>query len=306
MKYTKPALSFDQQAQRLLDRGLIVSNQETLKQYLSRVNYYRLSAYWYFFKYTDPQTGEEKFAPDTHFNTIWRRYTFDRELRLLVLDAIEHIEVAILRTRMVEQFTLEHGPFGYCDPVNFNPAFPLAQFNRLISEIDQAVDNSSEEFVARYKAKYDGEHLPLWMTAEVMTFGQLYTFYRNMHRREQQMLANQFRVAAQVLSSWLHTLNFVRNACAHHSRLWNRQLPIRPLIPYRKNDPNWHTPVKFDNRWMFATLTMIWYLLRIIHPQSNWHTRFEALLAEYPEIPLHLMGIPTNWRECRIWGQGAR
>lgn len=302
MKYNKPALSFDQQAQRLLDRGLIVADKATLVHHLSRVNYYRLSAYWYFFKRTDPVTGDEKFAPETHFDMIWRRYTFDRELRLLVMDAIEHIEVAILRTRMVEQFTLAHEPFGYCDPANFSPAFPTVEFNRLITDIDLAVKSSSEEFVTRFEGKYDEEpHLPLWMTSEVMTFGQLYTFYRNMHRHEQQMLATPFKISAQVLGSWLHTLNFVRNACAHHSRLWNRQLPIRPLIPYPKNNPDWHTPVTFDNRWMFATLTMMWYLLKIIHPQSDWRARFEKLLADYPEIPLNLMGFPANWHACRIW-----
>ena len=102
MKYTKPALSFEQQAQRLLDRGLITPDKGTLVQHLRVVNYYRLSAYWYPFKCIDPATGNEQFTPDTTFEMIWRRYTFDSHLRLLVMDAIEYVEVAFLRTRMVE------------------------------------------------------------------------------------------------------------------------------------------------------------------------------------------------------------
>ena len=108
MKYTKPTLSFADQAQRLIDRGLIVESKDELIRCLSRVNYYRLSAYWYTFKVIDPSTGKEQFAPDTTFSKIWRQYIFDRELRLLVMDAVEHIEVAILRTQMVERFTLLH------------------------------------------------------------------------------------------------------------------------------------------------------------------------------------------------------
>lgn len=47
MRYTKPPLNFEEQAQQLIDRGLIVSDQELLTRCLSVVNYYRLSAYWY-------------------------------------------------------------------------------------------------------------------------------------------------------------------------------------------------------------------------------------------------------------------
>jgi len=97
MSYTKPPLNFEEQAQQLIDRGLIVSDQELLTHCLSVVNYYRLSAYWFPFKVIDPITGMESFKPGTTFEEIWNRYTFDRRLRLLVMDAIEHIEVAIFR-----------------------------------------------------------------------------------------------------------------------------------------------------------------------------------------------------------------
>ena len=95
VRYTKPALSFEQQAQRLIDRGLIVQDKAALVECLRAVNYYRLSAYWYPFKQDTP-TGE-RFASDTTFEMIWRRYTLDRELRLLAMDAIEHIEIAIVK-----------------------------------------------------------------------------------------------------------------------------------------------------------------------------------------------------------------
>ena len=302
MNYTKPALSFEQQAQRLLDRGLIAPSKDELISQLKAVNYYRLSAYWYPFKTTDPISGQERFSQGTTFETIWRRYSFDRELRLLVMDVVERVEVAILRTRMVEQFTLQHGPFGYTDIRNFSPKFPLPEYTRLLNDVDDAVNRSNEEFVGRFRGKYTSEpRLPLWMAVEVMSFGQLFTMFRNLNRNEQQALSQQFGLYPPVLVSWLHCLNFIRNACAHHSRLWNRELPIRPIIPDIRNRPEWHAPYQFDNRKMFTVLTLLRYLLGSIHPQSDWQIRIEGIIREYPEVPLHWMGFPKNWKDNSIW-----
>lgn len=302
MNYTKPALSFEQQAQRLLDRGLIAPSKDALVSRLKAVNYYRLSAYWYPFKVTDPASGVESFTPNTTFETIWRRYAFDRELRLLVMDAIERVEVATLRTRMVEQFALLHGPFGYTEIRNFSPRFFQSDHTRLLSELDDAVNRSNEEFVGRFRGKYTSEpRLPLWIAVEVMTFGQLFTVFRNLDRAEQQTLSQQFGLYPPVLVSWLHTLNFIRNACAHHARLWNRELPIRPYIPDARHRPEWHTPFQFDNRFMFTVLTLLYDLQKRIDPQSNWKDHLEALLLNYPEIPLNWMGFPPNWKNSPIW-----
>jgi abortive infection bacteriophage resistance protein len=302
MHYTKPALSFEQQAQRLIDRGLLVADRATLVQRLSSVNYYRLSAYWYPFKKIDPATGQERLAPNTAFETIWRRYTFDRELRLLVMDAVERVEVAILRTRMVEQYTLLHGPFGYCERANFRPEFLPDDYAHLLNGLDDEVARSKEEFVKRFQKKYTDEpRLPLWMAVEVMTFGQLFTFFRQLHRTEQQLLAKQFDLFPPVLESWLHSLNFIRNACAHHARLWNREIPIRPALPEKKHHPEWYTPVTFPNDRIGAVLTLLRYLLGYLDPQHDWQIRLEQLFVAYPEIPLRFMGLPDNWRDCPIW-----
>ena len=43
--YTKPCLSESQQVALLESRGLVVTDRETAAQFLSRVNYYRLSGY---------------------------------------------------------------------------------------------------------------------------------------------------------------------------------------------------------------------------------------------------------------------
>lgn len=302
MRYTKPALTFEQQAQRLIDRGLIVPDKAIVMEQLSFINYYRLSAYWYPFRKIDPQTQVEKFIPGTKFETIWRRYIFDRRLRLIVMDAIERVEVAILRTRMVEQFTLLHGPFGYTNVSNFNPTMRPDTHQKLLAELADLVGRSGEDFVQRFRQKYTEENwLPLWMAAEIMSFGQLFTMFRNLHRAEQQTLAGQFDLYPPVLESWLHTLNFIRNVCAHHSRLLNRELSISPKLPNQRHKPEWHIPIPISNDRVFVVLTLLRYLMLRIAPNSSWTQQVLQLLNNYPEIPLESMGFPADWQSSPLW-----
>ena len=89
VKYTKEPLTFEQQADRLIRRGM-QGDRELIVARLASVNYYRLSGYCYPFRNLD-----DTFRPGTTFAAVWQRYVFDRRLRLLVMDAIERIEVAV-------------------------------------------------------------------------------------------------------------------------------------------------------------------------------------------------------------------
>ncbi len=96
-------------------------------------------------------------------------------------------------------------------------------------------------------------------------------------------------------------LNGTRNICAHHGRLWNRELGYKPMIPKRRKNPQWHDPVEVTNNRVFCILSILKYMLRRIAPQSNWPERLNDLLCEYDEIPIAPMGFPELWQECPIW-----
>jgi len=109
MEYLKQALSLDKQADLLIERGLD-ADRDVLIQRLSIVSYYRLSGYLFPFR----EKGSNQFKKGTSLEVVWNRCCFDRKLRILVLDAIERIEVAV-RTQLIYHFTHRYGPFGYCD-----------------------------------------------------------------------------------------------------------------------------------------------------------------------------------------------
>lgn len=295
MKYEKPPLTFSQQADQLITRGLS-ADRSILIERLKAVSYYRLSGYWYPFRNPD-----NYFKPGTTLEKIWKRYTFDRRLRLLVMDAIERVEVSV-RTSLVYHLSHTYGPFAYTNH-SYLPNITSNDHNDFLQKITNETKHSQEVFVSHFKDKYGDchSHLPLWMVSEVMTFGMLLTLFRGAATSIKQTIAGEYKIPDRVLESWLRALNGVRNICAHHGRLWNRELGYKPMILKKNKHPEWHEPVAVKNNRVFAILTILKYFINLIAPQSKWPERFSHLLAEYPEIPLLPMGFPTNWRECSIW-----
>jgi abortive infection bacteriophage resistance protein len=87
MLYAKPYLSVADQVRLLERRGMVIADRPKTEEYLRRIGYYRLSAYWYPFRERrqDP-SGKfligDNFKPGTDFKTVVNLYAFDKALRL--------------------------------------------------------------------------------------------------------------------------------------------------------------------------------------------------------------------------------
>ena len=218
------------------------------------------------------------------------------------MDAIERVEVSV-RTRMVNAFSLKYGPFGHLSSAALPGLLP-DEHSGFLWNLRAEAKKSREPFVDHYRTKYTAEaDLPLWMAAELMSFGAMLTFYRGIEKHVQTPLAAEYQIQGPVLHSWLRTLSYIRNMCAHHARTWDRVLAIQPFIPRRGSQPQWYTPVDVSARrnCLFSVLTVLRYMLTIVAPQSHWQERLEKLLAAHPDIPLYAMGLPANWKDCPIW-----
>lgn len=295
MRYHKPSLTFAEQAELLPGRGLMAPSREAVIKRLQAVSYYRLSAYWYPFRLPD-----DTLRPGTTLDMVWRRYTFDRQLRLLLIDAIERAEIAV-RTQLVYHHTQLYGPFGYCDPGRLG-GISGQEHADLLARLREEAERSREDFVEHFRRKYNEErNLPLWMACELMTFGNMLTLFRGAERTVKQAIAGHFGVADTVLESWLRALNQVRNICAHHGRMWNRVLGLKPAIPRANKHPEWHTPATIPNERVFGILTVLQYFLRRIAPHSAWKQHLLDLFARYPDISLTPMGFPPAWQQSPIW-----
>ena len=230
--YHKAPLTFQDQLQLLKSRGLTVANEPKAISYLQEISYYRLSSY--FLPY---QAVKDKFNPGVTFDLIIDTYSFDRDLRLLVFDCIERIEIAI-RTQMIYSMALYYKDSHWQDNKSL---FVTPHYNKIGSLIDPFSDLQSiiskaktartpEVFIRHYITNYSSPaNPPSWMCLELLTIGELSHLFRGLkNNSDKKRVADFFEVHYSVFTSWLHSITYARNLCAHHSRLWNRDFAIEP------------------------------------------------------------------------------
>lgn len=305
MKFEKVWLSYDQQADLLIDKRGLIADREYLIRHLKEVGYYRLSGYWYIFKRCNaPEANDpnnERFIEGTTFDKIWSLYTFDRQLRLIVLDAIERVEV-YFRTQLAYELAKETGVFGYLESKNL-PHFKKNGYSDFLKHCKSEYNRSREPFVLHFKKKYgDKESMPpYWIMVNILSFGTMLQLYKGSSVKVRNGIANEVGISARVLESWLITLNTVRNICAHHGRLWNRGLGTRPIIPTSKKYPEWHEPfqIRYDN--LLGILTILSFLLERIAPDTSWRTKLFDLLKSRSSDELIRMGFTDGWKESPLW-----
>ena len=300
MKYEVPFMAIDQQVNQLVQDGM-EGDPEVIASRLSSVSYHRLGGYWSPFRQPDG-----RFVAGTVFENVWRHYVFDRQLRVLVMDALERFEVSF-RTQLAYHHVQAHGPFAYATDRTSRPKMSHKNFPDFYFKFLEEVKRSKEGFIREFYEEYGDEHdvPPIWEATEVMSFGCVVTLYKSTTHKVKQAVASVFGVPDTVMESWLLTLNTVRNICAHHGRLWNRGLGTKPLIPRGPDYQEWHRPVEVGNERIFAVLTICQSCLSRIASQSRWAHRLENLLNAYQDISPISMGFPANWQECPLWQRRA-
>lgn len=343
VQFTKQAKSNQEHLQTWQDRGLIIPDLVRADRYLSFIGYYRLSAYTIPFQQivTTPSTVLHQFKTNTTFDDVLNLYIFDRELRLLIMDAIERIEVAIRAQICNVLCHLSNDAFWYTDEQHFNYGYAhmrlLASIERqLLDEksrlerdekaIDQRKSVSQadkdalkdkvrkENFLRHYLSKYDSPKLPpSWMMIEMLTWGELSHLYVGLKSNQtKKQIAQNLGLHAEVMESWLKSLNDVRNICAHHSRLWNKEHGRSIKIP-TSNAIQWlHNPVTLSNsairyeKRSYMLLVAMQTLLYKISPNSTWAKRLKNLIEQYPSLSKANMGMPELWYQDPFWQHALR
>lgn len=257
------------------------------------MGYYRLIGYLY--PYRD-ENGS--FKAGTCFDEVWDTYTFDRRFRLIVLDAIERVEVYV-RSRLAYELSNLQGFLGYLEKTNL-PGLTDEEYSLFVIKAEQCYKRCHEPFV-NYRRENCGDSSgfpPYGVIVETFDFGLTSRLYKGVPKPVRKIIANELGVQVPVLTSWLHAINVVRNICAHHSRLWNKVLGYRPAVP--KSDEKWNN-VRVHNDKIYSILSILNYLLVYIAPDTKWRSRLVALFDEYPGIDKHHMGFPEGWQSEEIW-----
>lgn len=316
--YAKPPLSTDDLVSRLADRGLVIPDRGRAERYVRHLGYYRLSPYTIPFQVAGT---EHQFRAGVAFDDVLDLYVFDRSLRLLVLDALERIEVA-LRSALTDHMSVTYDDsHWYVDGQHFRDQ---SKHHRILRDVEaecaaqlgRSPEQRGDGIVFRsalehYLTTYGTPELPpSWLMVETLTIGSLDHLVRNLRRRaDRTAIARTVGLNDALMGSWLRTYVRVRNICAHHGRLWNVGLGVYPRLP-ASPAISWLADASvIDERrakQLYPVLVSLQSVLDTISPRSTWARRLSDLLDAHPHLPLRGLGMPDNWRNDAFWSRHLR
>ncbi|MFM2345158.1 MAG: hypothetical protein RLZZ210_1771 [Pseudomonadota bacterium] len=304
MQNTKPHTSCDEQIEILLKRGMHIQDIHYAKQCLTQISYYRLSGFWHICRKIKLDNNQqiilsektkkpirlEEFEQNTNFDEIINLYNFDKKLRLLMLDAIETIEI-YLRTIIGNKIGY-YSPLAY-KKTNFIKPKQLEKINKngkvtsiwqeFLDKQNNQLKRSKEDYIFWHKKNYS--EIPFWVIIETWDFGLLSKYYELLTNEYQNEICNSLEIEnRELLTEWLQAINILRNKSAHHSRIWNL---------YNNNPLKFISNAYFDNlnldknasHRIYGLICIINFLLQKICPSNSWIKEVAELINTKPNLP---------------------
>ncbi len=287
LKQHQPPMTIDEQVENLKSIGLIVEDEEYAKKILNDISYFRLvKAYSLNLK---PKNGH--YNNKTTFKELVDLYLFNANFRQIIFPEIEQIEINV-RCRLANYFADQYGVLGYLDAKNFAEEEYHKEF---LSDIEEEIRrNSKAPFVRNFRENYEGGNLPIYALVEVFSFGTLSKFYKNMHNKDKKAVAKTFGVGYTYIESWLESISYVRNICAHYGRLYNAKMSKTPIL-YKE-----YTQVGIGNNRIYGVLLCMKHLLK---NDTHWNLfvdKIEMLFDKYESVQINTMGFLENWKEMLL------
>ncbi|MDO5988416.1 Abi family protein [Flavivirga amylovorans] len=295
--YVKPPLSYQEQLDKLIERGLTVEHPDKALHLLENLSYYRLSGYLY------PMLSEpkeaHKFKENSTLENAFKIYCFDRELKQLLSSEIEKIEVSF-RAKITYVLSHKYDAFWY----TYERLFKSNDTHRRSLDSTYAmVNESTEDFAIKFKQNYVNTYLPSWMALEIVTFTHLSKLYSNLiDSSAKTEIAAFYGVNTPILENWLMIITYTRNICAHHSRFWNRRLSYK-LSKFKKQPIyDWVDMTDIPKNSSYAYICIVKYLSDRVNPKNTFKEKILGLLDKYPNIDNYKgMSFPQDWREQPLW-----
>lgn len=313
VRCAKPSKSPTELVELLLSREMEIIDRERAERKLSQVGYYRLSGFWYpCRKFKVDNDGkvvvknkkpvrQDDFLPNTDFNDIFKLYTFDKRLRLLLIDAIERIEVNLKTVLANELGNLD--PLAYKKEAFINP-IQLKDYYTRSNQVKNSwlewsqkqcneVSRCREESILWHKK--ENIEMPIWVVVEAWSFGTLSKYYEILKKSHQNAIAQRLGLSnSKVLVNWLKEINIVRNRCAHHSRIWNQSSSNTIQLPQDHEEVdtiffNQFNLTEEHRKKIFVLILIMWFLVKKIGPNSQWINCFLSEIDNLPKLPVDIL-----------------
>lgn len=214
---------------------------------------------------------------------ITATYTFDHELRCILMEGLSILEVTF-RSRFAYYIAMHMPVDSYLEPASYidrRDRYGNVLRDLLIADIHDELTRSKEKFVAHHTAK--NETPPVWAAVEVFSFGTLSKMYG---------LLDQHTVRTAVCktfgfphsgftASLMRSMVVLRNICAHHSRVWHRVPDVPPPV---LNKFKHVEPQLYQTASPWAWLVMLADLVDTIRRDKTYSSKLWAHIDSRPDL----------------------
>lgn len=292
----KSRLSFDEQASLLAERKLTITDLNDCTVFLTRVNYYRFSGYARYFQ-LDPAYGDNAFRASADFADIRSIYELDHELRTLCMTGLSLVETS-LRTQFAYVFSDLASP--YVDLFDDASFVDSPSDSQVTESILRDLHRSKEPYVEHFRVRDTSNptlvtypKMPVWAAVEVFSFGTLSrALERSTNQGIPKQVAQNLNVAWDGFTSQVKSFVYLRNRCAHHSRLWNHSVIDAPHIPNNVKNRAKRAHGQFGNRSIYVILVALDAFLSRAGLRQDLLLDVESLLSRNEEFLRGIMS-PT-------------
>ena len=309
--------SLDDQLKELESLGMNIGDWDKAKEVLQRIGYFRLGGYSSLFRMMDKKGHmRNQFVEGTNLSEIYEIYVFDKQLKLLCLDAIERIEIAIRAAVAQELGRIDQ--MAYMELSNFDPLiankseYPGGQtefekwHEKFNNFIEWKMKSKARNFVKKHRSK-DGE-LPIMVAVEIFDFGRLSYLLMMMEEQQRDNIAFGYNLSrGEDLSSWILSICKIRNISAHHERLWNARIPrAAAYVSSEHGNIHINNIRRTSNQQVFHYLCAMQFLLLSIYPNSEWGARLRDHLLRFPtpknlKVKVDQLGVVKGWEKWHLW-----
>ncbi len=215
--------TLDEQVSILKNKGLIINNEQHVKDILLRENYFFINGYRSMFYNKD-----RKFIPGTKFSELYSAFLFDRNLRNVLfknLLVLENNIKSIISYQLSKKYGYKEN--DYLNPKNFTQDIKEARrVDDVLSKMKRQIRINGEKHTAtfHYMSKYN--YVPLWILVKVLSFGLINELYGILKEEDKQEIADVYGLDKETLKIYIQLLSNYRNLCAHEDIVYDHKTQV--------------------------------------------------------------------------------
>lgn len=281
----KPFCTYQQQIDKLEARGLIVRDKAYAESVLRSENYYRLRGYWLTMVKKQGTPPDDVFYPGTTFENIVDVYLFDVDLREIILSATSIIETN-LKAYISYYHAQKYGPIGY---MNYEHFEDVNKHIWMMYELQKDKTARKDELFVQHHKKCKGGIFPVWAATELMSFGQVSKFFKNMVREDRNKMSREFYniPSREYIESWIQCAVVARNIAAHGGRFYNRFLSPKIRLP----------DALAGNESAFWGYAYAIYMLLPEEKKEAFIADLSRAISAHKYVLLKHISFPDNWAQ---------